>query len=332
MAHEKLRERHIDRLLSEEFESSMEFASWVCHQVFDHDIPDDAPSECRTTIGHYRLQGETDIRVETEWSTGEVAVLHVEDKLDAQPQPTQAERYTEAVVAENIPLSASVLIAPATWVRRHPVEAEIYNCVISLEDVADWLKVRASELIQLDAAYGFELANRLNWRADILNGDSYRRAVHEALRSGDLTDWNEAAAEVIQAKSGLVLEMKERQVTKDTSRQKKARFIRFAEPLRSKNKKPPILKLKTKNEKYPARVSLEVPKESHNSALWEKAQRIGYKVTTSGTTLIITKTSSKMGSLTIQKQISDQIEQTEAAAEVAQNLIEWWEKDGVDAT
>ena len=92
-----LRERHIDRLLSEELEASSTFTAWFVRQVFGDQIPQDAPSSCSTLIGHHRLAGETDILVKVGWLSGIHAEIHIEDKLEALPQPAQALRYVTAV-------------------------------------------------------------------------------------------------------------------------------------------------------------------------------------------------------------------------------------------
>ena len=94
-----LRERHIDRVLSEELEASPEFAAWFAHRVFGGKCPIEPPS-CSTTIGHNRVGGETDILVQLTWPSGKAAVIHVEDKIEAVPRPDQALRYS-ALTLEN---------------------------------------------------------------------------------------------------------------------------------------------------------------------------------------------------------------------------------------
>ena len=92
-----LRERHIDRLLSEELEASPAFAAWFSRTGFGARVPEAEPTSCSTTIGHHRVAGETDILVKLGWGSGTSAIIHVEDMLGALPQPDQALRYAMAV-------------------------------------------------------------------------------------------------------------------------------------------------------------------------------------------------------------------------------------------
>ena len=140
-----LRERHIDRLLSEELEASPAFAAWFSRTVFGARVPEAEPTSCSTTIGHHRVAGETDILVKLGWGSGTSAIIHVEDKLGALPQPDQALRYAMAVrQAETISPAASALVAPQAWIRRHPRETSLYDVFISLEEIASHIRARVT--------------------------------------------------------------------------------------------------------------------------------------------------------------------------------------------
>ena len=130
MSSAKIKERHIDRLLAEELESSSHFALWFSQKVFHEDPPTERPEKSKTIISYLRKRGETDIRVEMEWLSGHVGIIHVEDKIDAQPQPDQASRYLVAIEEEEKKLAEKgkqgtaqcVLVCPGSWIRRYPKE------------------------------------------------------------------------------------------------------------------------------------------------------------------------------------------------------------------
>jgi hypothetical protein len=320
-----LRERHIDRLLSEELEASSAFAAWFVRQVFGDQVPQDAPSSCATLIGHHRIVGETDILVKVGWRSGVRAEIHIEDKLEALPQPDQALRYATAVEKSETRLAASALVAPRPWMRRHPRETALYHAAIALEDIAKQLGARAAEVEQHASLQALELAKRLRWRAALLNGSTHRWTVYRAIQAGELTDWNRAAAEVIAAANGLVLTVSQRQ--RSEGRNKASRAFQFGEALSPDHHgRTPALKLRTANVKHPGRVSLEVRAVYDDSSLRTKATDAGFAtfVTNTGT-LLISTTTQHLRELTIAKSVAEQIRHLEDAADVAQKLIEWWE-------
>jgi len=316
-----LRERHIDRLLAEELETSPAFAAWFAHSVFGDRVPGAEPSSCETTISHHRVAGETDILVKLEWSSGESAEIHVEDKLDALPQSDQASRYSMAV-AQVKGLAASALVAPRTWMRRHPQEASLYDAEITFEQIASEFASRANQLESESGSFPRELAKRLRWREELLNGSMNQRAVYRGIQAGELTDWNEAAAAVIYASSGLTLRISPRQ--RSEGRNKGSRFFRFDEVLTPYRKgKPPILQLKTAEKKH-GRVSLEIRGAAQDRLL--KAEAAGYDVEAKRSgTVLVEGTTENLKDLTIAEPVAEQIPKLEDAAQVAQGLIEWWE-------
>jgi hypothetical protein len=320
-----LRERHIDRLLSEELESSPDFAAWLVRRVFGDRTPSGDPQSCSTRIGHNRIAGETDVLVEASFQTGATVEIHIEDKLGALPQPDQALRYSEAVRAAKCSLAACALVAPRAWIGRHPQEASRYEVCVTLEEVADYFKERADRLQASTEGQMSELLKRLRWRERLLSGAMQRRAVYGALESGELTDWNQGAAEVIAAANGLRLTVSPRQ--RSTGRNKVSRFIRFGERLLPhRNGKTPILKLKTAEVDTPGRVSLEVPAAANDTGLRSQAVEAGFQVkeTVSGT-LVVSATTGRLEELTIARPVAEQTGHLEDAGGEAQKLIEWWQ-------
>lgn len=326
MSSTALRERHIDHLLSEKLETSLSFSSWFARKVFGDRVPGGEPASCSTEVGHHRVVGETDILVEMKWSEGVSAVIHVEDKLSALPQPDQASRYGIAVKQSGAVLAASALAAPQAWMRRHPRETVLYDAAIALEEIAGEIGSRAAQMEKISTREALELARRLRWREQLLSGSMIRRAVYGAIRAGELDHWNSAAAEVIAATNGLQLRIAPRQ--RSAGRNMDSRFFMFEERLSPLlNGSAPRLRLKTAGVRRVGRVSLEVPKASDNEDLVGSAQDAGFKTTkTKAGTLIVEDTTEALRALDIAKSVMEQIDGIEDAAEVGQSLIEWWEK------
>jgi hypothetical protein len=313
-------------LLAEEIEASPDFAAWFARQVLGSKSPAGTPLRCNATISFHRVLGETDIRIEMEWGHRISAVFHVEDKLDAQPQPEQADRYKTAIIAESAPLSRCVLFAPNAWILRHPKEVKVYDAVVSQEAVADWLRDRAKSIKTGADSQLQELVERLRWRAKLLDGHLQSQAVRNAIEAGDLTDWNAAAAEVISARTGLSLQVAPRQRTLGTP--KESRFIIFDEELSPGPDGARVtLKLKTRNKNHPGRVSLEVNGAAGDRYIREAGERAGFRVEDSerGRSLMITVRGSKLDDLQIADPVKYQVEALEQAADLAQELIVWWE-------
>ena len=321
-----LKERHLDRMIAEELEASPVFAKWVVSQAVGKGLPQREPKHCETVISYYRQSGETDIRAEIRWPTGETAVLHIEDKLGAVPQPRQAERYAEAANEETATFAASLLVAPSAWLRRHPQESRIYDATLSLEAIANWLKLRAAELAEAEIPLASELQQRLLWRANILSGQNVRQAVYrEASAATDLNLWNEQAAAIIEAYNGLQLRIYPRQ--RSSGRTKPSRFMTFLDQLAPfKGELATELVLKTRNAKRPGRVSLQIKKFVNDGRLLQSAQAHGFSVEplTAADTQLITHTMPALSRLDVMQPAGEQIPAIEAAAEAAQRLTEWW--------
>ncbi|MEM7334091.1 MAG: hypothetical protein AAF490_18545 [Chloroflexota bacterium] len=321
-----LRERHIDRLLAEEFETSAEFALWFAQRVLGEQVPTSTPDSILTTIGHHRLNGETDILVEFEW-TDLTIELHIEDKIGAQPQPRQAARYNEALKDTKATIAGNALVAPSAWLRRHPKESAQYQAVIPFETIANQLAKRRLQLEKRLTPEASELAARLRWREQLLTGATQKSTLYSAIQDQSLTDWNIAAAELIFARNGLQLGVSNRQKSK-SAYHKIARFIKFEEQLSPhQNGKLPTLRLKTANEKNPGRVSIEVANAFEDEPLKKMAQQAGYAInSTKKGTLVISQTRHSLRDLKIDEPVTNQIDAIETAADIAQELIEWWEQ------
>jgi hypothetical protein len=321
-----LRERHIDRLISEELQSSTVFLSWLLKRALGPTSPDGDVADCSTTIGHHRQDGETDVLLRVTWASGQSGVVHIEDKITAQPQPNQGSRYAVAVKQEVATVAASILVAPHAWLQRHPREAAKYDATLQFEEIAEHFKTRADAVARVPSAHSKELVQRLRWREQIFSGAQQRANVLQAITSGELTDWNTAAAEVIRAENGLSLDVADRQASAGTT--KASRFILFNETLTEyENGQSPRLKLKTAERETPGRVSLEVRKAADDEKLQAEASATGYAVAITPTgTVVISDSTSNLGRLDIAKPVAEQVGALKDAARLAQRLVEWWEQ------
>lgn len=328
-----IKERHIDRLLSEELESSRSFALWFCQRVFQEAPPTERPDNCVTTISYHRESGETDIRVQMEWQSGYTGIIHIEDKIGAMPQPDQANRYLMAIEQEKIKLAEAgkqgmaecVLVCPGSWLLRYPRESGIYPVSVTFEEIANEFKRRAEGMGEGADEYQEEIRQRLLWRSRLLDGSSARKAVYSKIEDGDITEWNECAAEIIRAENGLALDVRPRLRTPD-GLHKTSRFFRFDESLLPYNQNVPVLKLKTSSETNPGRVSLEVPNTGDDQELRTEAEARGYNVSsTVKGTLMIDSTTERLQVLDIGNPVAEQVDGLKDVAEVALDMINWWE-------
>ena len=84
--------------------------------------------------------GEIDIVLK--WSSHTV---HVENKIAAAFQPTQAERYRNRAIDAAEP-TTTVLLAPALYLDSHPEQAEMFHKAVSYESLAEALVRSGSPL------------------------------------------------------------------------------------------------------------------------------------------------------------------------------------------
>ena len=145
------KERDIDLMLLEEMHCSPTFVSWI--------------AECARLKGAslhvahhsvYRGNGETDILALIDTPDGRVALM-IEDKIGAEMQPQQAERYRERGKAlcdadGSLKCYRTLLCAPQTYLLGVPDKD--WDATLSFEDIAGWFE-RQQDV-------------RSNWRRDTL--------------------------------------------------------------------------------------------------------------------------------------------------------------------
>jgi hypothetical protein len=129
-------ERDIDFLLVEEFAASRQFVEWFLQRigiVEQSEVVAIAHSATTST-------GETDIELTISTTRGIVMVL-LENKIAANLQPRQAERYRERAVRYvkegQCSRCATVLVAPQVYFAGEP-QTLGFDHVLPYEDILDW--------------------------------------------------------------------------------------------------------------------------------------------------------------------------------------------------
>lgn len=139
----ELAEADLDAVLVRSLEGSEAFGRRLLDAAGFHD-PDGATLlAARRSVSD--STGETD--VEAVWSlrNGTKAVLLIEDKLSAAFQPNQAQRYglrarrMESTSDRQL-VARTVLVAPGAYLESANVQAEVFDCRISVETIVRWLE------------------------------------------------------------------------------------------------------------------------------------------------------------------------------------------------
>jgi hypothetical protein len=137
-----VREADIDLLVCEECSVSPDFAEWFLSRVLG---VSDAPRRIRGAWTHVLDRfGECDILVLVQQQGKRIGLL-IENKIDEDFRPTQAERYSErgadGAVTGLWNAASTVLIAPANYPRLHP-DAVKFQAFVSYEDIQEWFHRR----------------------------------------------------------------------------------------------------------------------------------------------------------------------------------------------
>ncbi|WP_107340858.1 PD-(D/E)XK nuclease family protein [Agrobacterium pusense] len=139
-------ERDVDLLLIEELQCSTEFVRWLVARVSNDAVERSSVAHSKRRIHNRR---EIDITLTIEGPTGQTVCL-IENKLDTQEQPRQAESYREeasALVADGRATSVhTILICPRQYAAAAATFARKFDHVIAYEDVADFFSLRASQV------------------------------------------------------------------------------------------------------------------------------------------------------------------------------------------
>lgn len=164
-------ERDIDVLLVEELKASEDFLNWVLHKVgwekpiVSYNV---LHSKRRT-----RNRREIDIYIELFMADIEQpTVVLIENKLDANEQPDQAESYREELeeIAENTFDSFMLLVCPANYHEQHSTFANKFDAVVHYEEIAAFHEARLKNTAG-------ELYRRLEFRKQL-----FEQAIHKYRR------------------------------------------------------------------------------------------------------------------------------------------------------
>ena len=157
-------ERDVDLLLVEEFYASLPFAKWVLNQLH-WTIP-----VVGTNVLHSkkrtRSRREIDIFVEMRHPDNTTSAIMIENKLDAQEQPDQAESYQEEAEAlkDKYATVASVIVCPEDYAEQKCSFTSKFDHLITYENLAKYFRAAA----ETNRTSSFELAQRQNFRADLI--------------------------------------------------------------------------------------------------------------------------------------------------------------------
>jgi hypothetical protein len=137
-----VREADIDLLVCEELSVSPDFAEWFLSRVLGIS---DAPRGISGAWTHVLDRfGECDVLAVMQ-QQGKRTALLIENKIDEDFQPTQAERYKErgsdGAVTGLWNAASTVLIAPTSYPRLHP-DAVKFQAFVSYEDIQEWFHRR----------------------------------------------------------------------------------------------------------------------------------------------------------------------------------------------
>lgn len=187
-------ERDVDLLLVEELRCSRSFAEWIAERA---GIPKPLLS-VRVTHSRRRMfsRREIDILLEMETGSGRHWLL-VENKLDTDEQPGQAESYREecSALGKATPgaVARCILVSPASYRQQKPGFAGKFDAVVTYEDVAEHLECRAQ-------AESGELRDRLVHRMELMEqAINKSRRGYERIPLASIRSFNERYVELLMA-------------------------------------------------------------------------------------------------------------------------------------
>ena len=134
-------ERDIDLLLLEEFQSSPSFLLWFTESILGKGTPALAFVSARRSVRY--AFGEIDLEIVLTEPSGKEVRLLIENKVSANFQPNQAERYHESgsshVSSKKASVYHTVLIAPAEYFGKNQ-STKGFNQTCTYEAIRQWFK------------------------------------------------------------------------------------------------------------------------------------------------------------------------------------------------
>lgn len=155
-------ERDIDLLLVEEIYASSAFVGWIAARAGIRDAV--ATSTVLHSKRRTRSRREIDIFIDLQLHGAGRCALLIENKLDANQQPDQAESYREELhrISEDYPIAAMLIVCPEAYAREHAGFTGKFDAVITYEELTRYF-ARAA------ASMAGESAARAQFRRDILD-------------------------------------------------------------------------------------------------------------------------------------------------------------------
>ena len=178
-------ERDVDLLLIEELRCSTAFVMWFVQRLGCDAYERSMVFHSKRRIFNRR---EIDITLTLDGPAGKSVIL-IENKLDTQEQPQQAESYREEAqtLIERREATAvyTVLVCPARYAVAASSFAQKFDHIVNYEEIADHLAMRASN-------EGGELGARLRHRCDLMNqAISKARRGYEPVPLAEIDDFAE---------------------------------------------------------------------------------------------------------------------------------------------
>jgi len=191
-------ERDVDLLLIEELQCSTDFVKWLVQQVSDDVFEKSSVAHSKRRI-HNRREIDITLTIEGQFGT---SVVLIENKLDTQEQPRQAESYRDEArtLIDNGLAKAvhTVLVCPRQYAQTASGFARKFDHVVAYEDIIDFLTGRASSV-------SGELAARLLHRRALMEQATNKaRRGYEAVALVDIDRFGEKyVAMLIEESIGL---------------------------------------------------------------------------------------------------------------------------------
>lgn len=187
-------EHDIDLLILEEMHVSAGFRSWLISQVFGPEVHGNQFIGAWHSVSHV-IHGESDLLLLFEDALNTRTAILIENKVDAPPQPTQADRYQQrgrlGVEEGSWKNFRTCMTAPQAYLKV-TADAARYDTQLSYESMRDWLRHSAPD----DARSAYKA--RMLQEAIEQNRRGYCAVPHEGVTKFWLDYWQLANVEYPQ--------------------------------------------------------------------------------------------------------------------------------------
>lgn len=163
-------ERDIDLLIVEELHASHDFVVWMASKVGTTGTI--ASWDVKHSKRRTRSRREIDIFLELTHPDGTQSAILIENKLDTNEQPDQAESYREELdtLTGDFSDAAMVIVCPETYAEKHSLFTGKFDATVTYEDIGAYLVESSEEA-------GSDTVLRYRFRAEIID-----QAIHKHRR------------------------------------------------------------------------------------------------------------------------------------------------------